>query len=203
VELENAIRFGGPPDQVWALFQDVERVALCVPGAELTEAVDENTFKGKLNVKLGPVALGFAGTVRRERVDEENRLIVLKADGSETKGKGSASATLTSVLVPADGGTDVKITTELLISGGLSQFGRSMIGDVFQRIATQFATCLTAQIAAAEEGSGAEARIEPGTPPRDGAPQAKPIGGIRLALWAVWRAIVRLAHRVAAAFRNG
>jgi carbon monoxide dehydrogenase subunit G len=201
VELENTLEIEAPPDRVWALLLDVEQVAPCMPGAELTEVVDENTFKGKVNVKLGPVSLSFAGTVTRERVDEASRVVTLKADGRETKGKGSASARVTSTLEPSGEGTKVVIEADLTISGALAQFGRGMIGDVSQRMANQFADCLGSRIAAMEAAAAptvgpAEEGPAPAPAPAPLPRAAQPVGGIRLGLWALWRAIVRFFKRL-------
>ncbi|MFB3739322.1 MAG: SRPBCC family protein, partial [Candidatus Velamenicoccus archaeovorus] len=151
MELENTLEIPAPVDRVWAFMLDVEQVAPCMPGAELTEVVDDHTWKGKVNVKLGPVSLSFAGTVVLQERDEATRTVVLKADGRETKGKGTASAQVTSTMEPMDGeATKVSILADLNISGSLAQFGRGMIGDVSQRMANQFATCLGERMAALE-----------------------------------------------------
>lgn len=204
MEIQNAIEIPAPPDRVWAYLLDVERVAPCMPGAELTEVVDDRTWKGKVAVKLGPVSLAFAGTVVLQDRDEAARTVVLKADGKETKGKGSASATVTSRLEEIDGaGTRVVIATDLSISGTLAQFGRGMIGDVSQRMAGQFAECLAARMAAE---ASAQAQGGPGevSPPLPRA--AEPVGGLRLALWALVRAMIRslgrLARAIASVFRR-
>lgn len=202
MELENTIEIPAPAERVWAYLLDVERVAPCMPGAELTEVVDERTWKGKVAVKLGPVSLSFAGTVVIQERDETERTVVLKADGKETKGKGAASAVVTSRLEDADGsGTRVVISTDLSISGALAQFGRGMIADVSQRMAGQFAECLASRMAA--EAVAAEAGDRAGAPLPSA---AKPVGGIRLALWALFRAIgrtlSRLGRRIDSLFRR-
>lgn len=208
MELENTLEIPAPVDRVWAFMLDVEQVAPCMPGAELTEVVDDHTWKGKVNVKLGPVSLSFAGTVVLQERDEATRTVVLKADGRETKGKGTASAQVTSTMEPMDGeATKVSILADLNISGSLAQFGRGMIGDVSQRMANQFATCLGERMAALEaqasqpaaEGAPAEpgAALAPAPAPLPRA--AEPVGGIRLALWALVRAIGRGLSRLAGA----
>lgn len=181
MRLENAFEVPASPEDVWRFMLDVERVAPCMPGAELTEVVDDHTWKGKVTVKLGPVSLSYTGTVVMEEKDEQERRAVLKAEGRETKGKGTATALVTSQLQAADGGgTRVGIVADLTLSGAVAQFGRGMIGDVSQRLTDQFAECLRATLAA-----------EPGAP----APRAKPVAGIRLGIWAVLRAIGRFFVR--------
>lgn len=193
VLLENTLDVPAPIDRVWDVMLDVERVAPCMPGAELTEVVDDRTWKGKVAIKLGPVALSFAGTVTMQERDEATHTVVLKADGRETKGKGSASATVTSRLEEAGAVTHVAITSDVTISGALAQFGRGMIADVSQRMTDQFAACLAAQMAAAPEGVAEEGERPAARPVPE---VAKPVGGIRLALWAIGRAIGRFIGRL-------
>jgi uncharacterized protein len=198
MEIRNTIEIPAPSDRVWAYLLDVERVAPCMPGAELTEVVDDRTWKGKVNVKLGPVSLAFSGTVVLQEQDEEARSVVLKADGKEVRGKGSASALVTSRLEDTDGThTRVVILADLSITGAIAQFGRGMIADVSQKMAGQFAQCLAERMAA----EAAAARD--GAPPDEVATElpraAAPVGGIRLALWALLRA---LGRSIASVFRR-
>lgn len=188
MELRNSLEVPAPPERAWDFLLDVERIAPCVPGGELTEIVDESTTKGKVSVKLGPVSLAFSGTVVILERDEATRRVVLKAEGRETRGKGTASAMVTSHLEPGDGaGTRVVIKTDLQISGALSQFGRGMIADVSRRLTDQFAECVRARLTAEE-----------GAPP----PVAGPVSGIRLALWALARAIGRFLGRLGRVLRG-
>ncbi len=166
---------------------DVEQVAPCMPGAEITGKVDERTWKGKVGIKLGPVSLAFAGTLVREEVDESAKRVVLKAEGSETRGKGAASAVVTSKLEPTDEGTRVDVITDLTISGAVAQYGRGMIADVAQRFTAEFAQCLAARMGSPAGEAGAEA-----APP----PVAKPVSGLRLGVWALFRAIGRSFGRL-------
>ncbi len=181
MKLENSFTVPGAPDDVWDFMLDVERVIPCMPGAEITEAVDERTWKGRIKVKLGPVSLSFAGTVVRDETDEAARRVVLKARGAEARGKGMASATIISRLEAADNGTRVGILTDLSLSGAVAQYGRGLISDVSQRFTDQFADCIAGQLAYSA-GAGAAAP----------APAAKPISGIRLGLWALLGAVGRL-----------
>lgn len=190
MRLENSFVVGAAPERVWDFLLDVERVAPCIPGAELTGAVDEQTWKGKVGVKLGPVSLSFAGTVVREETDEAGRRVMLRAQGTETRGKGTASATVTSQLEPSDAGTRVVVVTDLQISGAVAQFGRGMLADVSQRFTDEFARCLAAQLAGSLE-SGVPVGGAPG-----GAPPSRPVSGLRLAAWASFRALRRNLSRI-------
>lgn len=210
MEIENTIEIPAARTQVWDYLLDVERVAPCMPGAELTEVVDDHTWKGKVAVKLGPVSLSFAGTVVLQEADEANHTVVLKADGKESKGKGTASALVTSRLEePVPDSTRLVISTDLSISGALVQFGRGMIADVSQKMAGQFADCLAARMAAeASQPATAQPGAE-GAAPTPGAPlprAAEPVGGLRLAIWAlfraIWRGLVRLGRAITSLSRK-
>ena len=183
MQIDNDFVVRAPLDQVWAHLLDVEKVAPCAPGAELTGVVDDRTWKGKVNVKVGPVAMSFAGTVTLQERDDANHRAVLKAEGREQRGRGAASAVVTSWLEENEDGTKVSISTDLTISGAAAQYGRGMIGDVSKRLTNEFARCLQANMTVPEA-------------PQEPAPVAKPVKGFRLALWALWRAIVRAFRRL-------
>jgi carbon monoxide dehydrogenase subunit G len=205
VILQSEFVVEAPLDQVWAHLLDVEKIAPCAPGAELTEIVDERTWKGKVNVKVGPVAMSFAGTVTLQERDDAAHRAVLRADGREQRGKGAATAVVTSRLEDAEGGTRVVIETDLTISGAAAQYGRGMIGDVSKRLTNEFAACLEANLTApsptpvASAGSLPKGEGDVSVAPEPAvvpSPQAKPVKGIRLALWALWRAISRFFSRL-------
>ena len=204
MRIENEFVVDAPIDQVWEYLLDVEKIAPCAPGAELTEIVDERNWKGKVNVKVGPVTMSFAGTVTLQERDDAAHRAVLKADGREQRGKGAASALVTSRLEQAENGTRVVIETDLTISGAAAQYGRGMIGDVSKRMTNEFARCLKANISA-QGPTGEQAPGNPGSDMREvadtgsaavSARQAKPVKGFRLAMWVLWRAIVRAFKRL-------
>jgi len=231
VLIENEFVVQGPIDQVWAHLLDVERIAPCMPGAQLTETVDDRTWKGKTNIKVGPVSLAFAGTVVMEERDDEAHRVVLNAKGMEQRGKGAASAKVESHLEPADAGTKIVMKTDLTISGAVAQYGRGMIQDISQRLTKEFADCLQANMAAAagspaitdaaatptpdpaassdQAGGGttpdsspaAAQAAQPAARPQP-ARTAAPVKGIRLTLWAFWRAIVRWFQRLLGSERS-
>ena len=211
MQFENGFVVAAPVDQVWDYLLDVERIAPCAPGAELTEVVDDKTWKGQVNVKVGPVAMSFAGTVTLLERDDAGHRAVLKAEGRERSGRGAASAMVTSRLEEAESGTKVSISTDLTISGAAAQYGRGMIPDVSKRLTREFAECLQASIggqsAARERSTGSDAgsseEQNPGSAGDPSSPAgvsmpvaAKPIKGFRLALWALWRTIVRAFKRL-------
>jgi carbon monoxide dehydrogenase subunit G len=195
VLIENEFTVTAPVEDLWAYLLDVERIAPCMPGAELTEIVDERTWKGKLNAKFGPVTMAFAGTVVMESRDDEAKRVVLKARGMEQKGKGAAEATVTSWLEPGpgDGRTTVKMQAEIVLTGTAAQLSRGLLPEISRKLTQQFADCLQASMqaeqVAAAAGAPAEAAGPAATAPARPA-AAKPVGGIGLGLSAIW-AIVR------------
>ncbi len=200
--IENEFHVPGPMERAWQYLLDVERIVPCAPGAELTEVVDDHTWKGKINMKLGPVSLSFAGTVAMAERDDANHRVVLKAQGQEQKGKGAASASVTSWLEPgaADGGTTVKMQADITLSGTVAQLSRGLLPDVSARLTNQFAECLresmsTEEAAAspAEQGPTAERATKP-PPPAPARPRA--IGGIRLGFYAIFKSIGRFFSRL-------
>lgn len=138
-----------PPDDAWPLLLDVERMVPCMPGAELIEVVDDLNFKGKISVKLGPVALAFVCNATFEEVDNENYVARIKAQGSDTKARGNANATIVFKLAPSPKGSSATITTDLTLSGAVAQYGRGagMIQSVANQIVSQFSKNLENQIA--------------------------------------------------------
>ena len=189
MRIENEFVVKAPLERVWNYVVDVERLAPCAPGAELTEVVDERTWKGRLNMKVGPISMSFAGTVVIEERDDQAHRAVLKAEGREQRGRGAATAVVTSWMEPAGDGTKVVIETELSISGAAAQYGRGMIGDISQRMTGEFAKCLEESIMASNET--APRRVE-----QSGTAPAEPVKGLRLGIWAFWRAVVRFFKRL-------
>ena len=189
MEFDNSFEVPLPPAEAWTVLTDIRRVAPCMPGAELTEVVDENTYKGKVAVRLGPVALAFAGVVTFEEKDAANRKARMKAQGSDSKGRGAANATASFHIEPAGQGSKVLVHTDLALSGAVAQYGRGvgMIQSTAAQIINQFADNLKAQLG---ERGRATAAGEPSTgqPP----PAAKPISGLTLMAKVIWDAIVRL-----------
>src|ERR1700681_1078412 len=117
MEFDNSFDVPLSPAQAWTVLMDIRRVAPCMPGAALTEIIDPQHFRGKIAVRLGPVALAFAGRRQFEDVDEANHSARVKAQGSDDKGRGSANAVATFRIEPADVGSPGFIHTHLMLSG--------------------------------------------------------------------------------------
>jgi len=197
MEIENEFDVPAPVDHVWTYLLDVERVAPCMPGAELTEVVDDHTWKGKVNMKLGPVSLAFAGTVTMQERDDQAKRIVLAAKGMEQRGKGAANASVTSWLEQGDGVTNVKMRADIHLTGTVAQLSRGLLPEVSRKLTQQFADCLLQSMRAAEvratESADVAAEV---AAPVEASARAKPIGGIRLGLAAVWASIKGFFRRL-------
>src|SRR6185295_8689102 len=126
MELDNSFEVPLPPAQAWKVLLDIERIAPCMPGAELTEVIDKSTYKGKIAVRLGPVALAFAGVVKFDQIDDANHTARISAQGSDAKGRGGANASTTFRLDPAGAGSKVIVHTNLTLSGSVAQYGRGV-----------------------------------------------------------------------------
>ncbi|MCW6010466.1 SRPBCC family protein [Micromonospora sp. CPCC 205371] len=133
-------------DEAWQVLLDVPRVAPCMPGAALTE-FDGEAFTGTVKVKVGPIVLTYTGKGRFVERDEAARRVVIEASGRDTRAAGTASATVTAMLVPDGDQTRVDVATDLVVTGRPAQFGRGMMADVGGRLIGQFADCLASEIA--------------------------------------------------------
>src|SRR5215831_13501692 len=127
MEFDNSFEVPLPIDDAWKVLMDIRRIAPCMPGAELTDVVDDRTYKGRIGVRLGPVALSFAGVVKFEDIDDTNRTARVAAQGNDAKGRGSANAIASFHLERAGGGTQVLVHTNLTLSGAVAQYGRGTI----------------------------------------------------------------------------
>jgi carbon monoxide dehydrogenase subunit G len=168
IELDNSFTVPVPPEQAWDVLLDVERIAPCMPGASVT-SVEGDEIEGQVKVKLGPLSLTYKGTAKFTDKDQAAHRISIEATGKETRGSGTASATVQANLTPGDsaGQTLVSIHTSLNVTGKPAQFGRSLLPEVSGKLIQQFATNLEAMInadsAAAAGGSAAPEAAEAGS----------------------------------------
>ena len=185
MEFDNTLDVPLPPAEAWKLLLDIKRIATCIPGAELTEVVDDVTYKGKVAVRLGPVALSLVGKAKLEEIDHASHKARVKAQGSDPKGRGATDSVIDFRLEPAGTGTKVVIHTNVKLAGAIAQYGRGagMIQSFASQLIVQFGDALKAQLAASSETPVAS------TPP------AKPIAGFTLIAKNIWDAIVRLFKR--------
>jgi carbon monoxide dehydrogenase subunit G len=166
MQLENEFAVPVPVSQTWSTLLDVQRIAPCMPGATV-ERVDGDEVAGRVRVKVGPIALSYAGRARFITKDEAEHRIVLEASGRETKGSGTAAAKVETQMIDEGSATRVKVLTDLDVTGKPAQFGRGVMADVAGKLTDQFAACLAKQVQApdgadAASGGGAGTRGAPG-----------------------------------------
>src|SRR5271168_1619358 len=147
MQIDKTFQVKEPVEQAWSLLSDPRKVATCVPGAKITEQVDEKTYKGTISVKVGPSATDFKGELEIVRLDPENHEIELVGKGQDVRGRGSASMKLTSKLRSLeDGGTEITSISEVNVVGILAQMGSRMISEVSNIMFGQFTKNFQAQL---------------------------------------------------------
>ena len=197
MQIENQFQVEASPDRVYAFLLDVNRVVTCVPGAELSDVVDPNTFKGKVKIKVGPITVSYNGTARIADRDEANRVATLEADGRETTGPGSARATARMSVEGADGGpSTVTLTTDFTVAGRIANFGRGVMEDVSRRIVNEMAACIKANVEGGEQHGvtveGGSGTNDAGGPPSAPVVTAKPVNAVSMFFQVLWEGIRRL-----------
>jgi uncharacterized protein len=219
VKLEQSFEVKAPIDRVWRELIDIERVAPCLPGAEITEAGDDGVYRGNFSVRLGPTTAAYRGELRMEEADEDAHVARMRASGQDKRGQGGAKATIVSKLSKQGDGTLVEVETDFTITGRLARFGRGgMIQDVSNRLLREFADCLQKTMEATPEpesgGGPGPGDTAPDTPPPTaadapsgavpaqpapgaaGPPAAKPVKGFSLLASVLWERLKRLFRRV-------
>lgn len=184
--IKNEFEVAEPVAKVWEFFGDIPQVAACLPGAELTENLGDERYKGRVAVRMGPVRLQFAGTADITERDEAAQRVVVHATGAEEKGRGQASMVITATLARAGHGTKVNVTQDLQLSGAAAQYGRGMISDVTAVLMRDFSANLQDRIARVERGE---------SPEQIAAAAATPAKGFTLGLRAAFMALRRVFRR--------
>jgi uncharacterized protein len=191
MKIQNEIEVAAPPDELFEILSDPERVAPCMPGASL-ESKEGDAYEGTVKLKVGPITASYQGTLRFVELDRENRRAVMRASGQETNGQGNAEATITASVSGSDSQSVLSMETDMEVRGKAAQFGRGVLGNVSQRILHQFARNLESQVLSAgeqEEDTGREQEKSPSgeaaqsegaetgdTPPARSATPAAPAG---------------------------
>ena len=150
MELTNEFHVSVPVDRAWAVLTDVERIAPCMPGAELHE-VEGDEYRGVVKVKVGPITAQYKGTATFVERDDAAHRAVLRAEGRDTRGQGNANATITASLQPDGDGTRVAVVTDLAVTGKVAQFGRGVLADVSAKLLGQFVERLEEDVLRGEE----------------------------------------------------
>jgi carbon monoxide dehydrogenase subunit G len=170
MKLEQSFTVAAPVEQVWDMLVDVERVAPCLPGAEITGQGPDGSYEGNFTVKLGPTTASYRGSLRMDSLDEASRTATMHAKGTDKRGQGGANATIVSTMRQQGEETVVDVVTDFTITGRLARFGRGgMIEDISKRMLRDFSQCLQAsmasepaQEAAVSEAPAAAAPVTPG-----------------------------------------
>lgn len=170
VKVENTFQVRESPERVWELLSDPRKVVSCVPGAQLTESIDDRTFQGSISVKVGPTVTDYKGQVHIERLDPEAHEIEMLGKGQDVRGKGSASMKMTGrVRALADGGSEVSAVSEINIVGLLAQLGSRMIQDVSAVMFKEFAKRFQQQL-----------EQSPAVPVPDASAKPEPVHAVRV-----------------------
>lgn len=180
VKIEKTFKVSEPIEKVWAFLSDPRKVGTCVPGAQITEQVNETTYKSAIKVKVGPSVTDFKGEVQIMRLDAAAHEIEILGKGQDTRGKGSASMKMTGKVREVDGGTEVSSVAELNVVGILAQMGSRVINQVNDIMFEQFVNNFRQQLQSAGTGSA-------------DMPAAKPISGVGLAFSAL-KAVISGGH---------
>tara|TARA_B100000749_G_scaffold171915_1_gene132493 strand:+ start:2208 stop:2858 length:651 start_codon:yes stop_codon:yes gene_type:complete len=159
LELNNDFEVAAPVDLVWAVLTDVERIAPCLPGAQLLE-IEGDEFRGVVKIKVGPITAQYKGAASFSERDDVEHRAVLRAEGRDTRGAGNAAADITAELEATDVGTKVTVTTDLTVTGKVAQFGRGVMADVSKKLMGQFAENLSDLIAASGDETVVDAAAD-------------------------------------------
>src|ERR1700683_1336324 len=184
--IKNEFEVAEPVEKVWQFFENIPQVATCLPGAELTEDLGDEKYKGKVAIRMGPVRMQFAGTADITERDEAAKRVVVHAAGADEKGRGQASMVVTATLARAGRGTKVSVTQDLPLSGAAAQYGRGMIADVSAIMMRDFAVNMQNRIERIERGESAE---------QIAAATAAPAKGFTLGMRAALMALSRVFRR--------
>jgi uncharacterized protein len=184
--IRNDFEVAQPVDRVWQFIQDIPQVASCLPGAELTDKTGEDSYRGKVAVRMGPVRLQFAGTADITERDEQAKRLVVNASGAEERGRGQASMVVTAQLSAAGRGTKVAVIQDLQLAGAAAQYGRGMIADVSAVLMRDFSANMANRITRIDRGESAD---------QIAATTATPASGFALGLRAARMALARVFRR--------
>jgi uncharacterized protein len=203
IKIEKTFQVNEPLDRVWNFLSDPRKVAGCIPGTQITEAVDDRTYKGLIKVQVGPSVTDYKGQAHIERLDEENHEIEMIGKGQDVRGKGSASMKMIGkVRALPDGSTEVVTSTEVNVVGLLAQLGARMINEVSNKMFEEFTKNLRVRLQEerpAETSPPASPRANPKTSQSTESAatnQARPIKALPLIASILWDTLVRFFRRI-------
>ncbi len=188
MDLHHQFELAAPAARAWPVFLDMPRIAPCLPGTEVTEAIDDRNVKGMARVKVGPVSLKFAGRAEMTQIDDTNRSAILSAKGSDAKGRGTAEADVRfSLAETGHGRTLVEVHTTLNLTGSIAQYGRAsgLIDEIANQMIGEFVRCLESELGRddmpAPDGGGDDSASAISA----SAPSSEPVSGITVFLKAL------------------
>jgi carbon monoxide dehydrogenase subunit G len=171
MKIDNRFTVSAPIDQAWAVLTDLEGIAPCMPGAQLT-GVQDNVYSGKVKIKVGPVTSEYAGTARFVEKDDADYRAVINAAGRDSRGAGNATATITAQLRAEGAHTAVSVETDLKITGKIAQFGSGVIKEISEKLLGQFVDCLEGKLTADVAPTAAPPAAAPPVSPTSSTPAA-------------------------------
>ena len=173
MELTNEFEVAVPVERAWAVLTDLERIAPCLPGAQLREVQDDE-YRGSVKIKVGPITTSYEGVIRISELDLLAHRAVLKAEGRETRGQGNVASVITATLFPTSTGTKVVVMTDLTITGKVAQFGRGVLADVSAKLLDQFVVNLESMVLVTEDVRAPTSKASPrGSGGANAAPRKK------------------------------
>jgi len=196
-KIEERFEVKAPVERVWNYLIDPKRVVQCLPGAELLEQREDQTFLGAIKVKVGPLSMSYKGQGKFTEISEETHQVRMVGDAREVGGSGSTKVSMLSTVSPLDGGgCEVIVSADIDLVGKIVQFGRGMIEEVSRQMFRQFSTCVRQQLEVAEEPGPSDqpAAAQPVAQPTP--PDPKPVAAAPLAFRAIWAIIARFFRRL-------
>lgn len=190
-KIEERFAVQAPVERVWNYLIDPARVVHCLPGAELLERLDEQTFLGAIKVKVGPLSMSYKGQAKFTEINEQTHQVRMIGEAREVGGSGSTKVTMLSTVSPlASGGSEVLVNAEIDLVGKIVQFGRGMIEEVSRQMFRQFSACVKEQLEVTETADASKP-VE-----RDSATETKAVSATKLGSLALWAIIMRFFRRL-------
>ena len=190
-KIEERFEVQAPVERVWQYLIDPKRVVECLPGAQLLEQKDDQTFLGAIKVKVGPLSMSYKGQAKFTEMDEQTHQVRMVGDAREVTGSGSTKVSMLSTVVPlAGGGSEVSVNADVELVGKIVQFGRGMIEEVSRQMFRQFATCVKQHLEVAEVPEPSTTNATSEAPPAAGN-ETKAVAAAPLAFRALWAIVVR------------
>jgi len=188
-KIEERFEVQAPVERVWKYMIDPQRVVHCLPGAELLEVQDEQSFLGAIKVKVGPLSMSYKGHAKFTEVNEQTHQVRMVGDAREVGGSGSTKVSmLSTVTALPNGGSEVVVNADVDLVGKIVQFGRGMIEEVSRQMFRQFSACVRQQLEVVEEAQPVEQPVAP--------PEPQAVAVAPLAFRALWAIIARFFRRL-------